>query len=68
MSPECSLPSIISSKLLLKFVLFMIAVSEKICEVCKRTPFTYENIGHDMSVKTKKLFQVCIKWHIRSTF
>ncbi|VDK86424.1 unnamed protein product [Litomosoides sigmodontis] len=32
-------------------------VTEKMCTVCRRSPFTYENIGRSMSEKTKKYFQ-----------
>uniref|UniRef100_A0A0R3RT76 BLOC-1-related complex subunit 5 n=1 Tax=Elaeophora elaphi TaxID=1147741 RepID=A0A0R3RT76_9BILA len=38
-------------------VLFMIAVSGKMCAVCGRSPFTYESVGHHMSEKTKNYFQ-----------
>ncbi|VDN00966.1 unnamed protein product [Thelazia callipaeda] len=35
----------------------VVAVSEKKCLVCRRSPFTYENVGDSMSEKTKKYFQ-----------
>ncbi|VDM11010.1 unnamed protein product [Wuchereria bancrofti] len=32
-------------------------VSRKMCMVCQRSPFIYENVGRHMSEKTKKYFQ-----------
>ncbi|KAK6107837.1 hypothetical protein QQG55_29805 [Brugia pahangi] len=35
----------------------MIIVSRKMCMVCQRSPFVYEDVGRHMSEKTKKYFQ-----------